>query len=118
MGENIFKFIFGTQGDRDRIYRNRLWSFDGAHLMLKPWPKDQVVKDIPFDTTTLWIQIYGLPLAMIHEGTVERIGNRIGTVHRETINRKCVVVHSYLQFRVDIPVTNPIPANFFFRKDR
>lgn len=68
--------------------------------------------NIPFNNITMWMQIHGLPSAMVHEGTVERIGNRVGTVHLETINKRYVVTHSYLHFQVDIPVTDPIPAIF------
>lgn len=64
--------------------------------------------NIPFNNITMWMQIHGLPSAMVHEGTVERIGNRVGTVHLDFQ----VVTHSYLHFQVDIPVTDPIPAIF------
>lgn len=35
VGDNTFKFIFRFKGDRDHIYKNRPWSLDGAHLILK-----------------------------------------------------------------------------------
>lgn len=96
MGENLFKFIFGNIEDRDQVYKNQPLSLDGAHLILKPWPEDKVLNDIPFNVTTIWMQIHGLPPAMVREGTAERIGNRVGVVIKETINKRCVVAHSYL----------------------
>lgn len=33
--DNIFKFTFGNKEDKDRIYKGRPWSLNGAHLILK-----------------------------------------------------------------------------------
>lgn len=66
--DNMFKIIFGSKDDKDHIFKNRPWSLDGAHLILKPWPDNQVLQDISFDDTTLWLQIHGLPPANLHKG--------------------------------------------------
>lgn len=115
--ENTFKFVFSSKGDRDHIYKNRLWFLDGAHLILKPWPENKILKDLCFGSTTLWMQIHGLPPEVIHEGTTERIGSHVGTVHLDTINKRCIVAYSYLRVRVDIPVKDTIPADFFYARE-
>lgn len=102
--DNTFKFIFTTKGDRDHVYQLRPWYLDGAHLILKPWPEDKVLRNISFTTTTLWMQIHDLPPAVVHQGTVERLGNRVGKVHMETVNRRCVMAHTYLLVMVDISI--------------
>lgn len=118
VGDNTFKFIFGAKWDREHIYKNRPWSLNGAHLILKPWLESQVLGDLSSASTTLWLQIHGFPPAVIQEGTAERIGNRVGKVHMETVTNRSVVAHSYIHIRVDIPIKDPIPASFFYaRKD-
>lgn len=114
VAENIFKIIFGCKEDRDRIFRNRPWSLDGAYLILKLWPDNLVMNDILFDANTLWLQIHGLPPAVMQEGTAEKIGNRVGKVHLDTINRQCVVAHYYLWVRVKVQIKDPFPAGFFY----
>lgn len=74
------------------------------------------MREIAFDTTTLWLQIHGLPPAIIHEGTAEKIGSRVGFLHPETVNRRSVVAHRYLRVRVDIPINNPILAGYFYER--
>lgn len=80
------------------------WLLDGTYLILKIWPDNKVLKEIPFDTTTLWLEIHGLPLVHIHEGTAKKIKNMVGYLH--------------LQVRVDISLSNPILAGFTPLKDQ
>lgn len=115
MEDNIFKFQFGCKEDRDYIYHLRPWSFDGAHLILKLWLENKVLREIPFDTTTLWLQIHGIPPAILHQGTVEKIGSRVRLLHMEMVTRRCVVAHRFLRVRVDISLKNPIPVGFYER---
>lgn len=75
-----------------------------------------MLREIFFYTTTLWLQIYGLPPAIIHQGTVEKIGSRVGLLHRETVNIRCVVAHRYLWVRVDLSLKNSIPAGYFYER--
>lgn len=113
INENFFKFLFGCKEDRDTIFQGRPWSLNGAHLILKDWPADKALEEITFETTSFFIQIHGLPPAYLHEKTANMMGNKIGKIHKETINRKCVVAQRYIRFRVDISVENPLPAGFF-----
>lgn len=111
--DNIFKFTFGSKEEKDQIFRGRPWSLNGAHLILKEWPGNLSLKEISFGTTIFTIQVHGLPPVFIHEGTGARIGNMIGTVHNDSINRRCRVANSYLRFRMDISTEKPIPTGFF-----
>lgn len=40
----------------------------------------------------------------------------MGKVLAKTINKRCIVAHSYIRIRVDIPIQDPIPARFFFAR--
>lgn len=94
--DNTFKFQFGCTADRNHIYHHTSWSLDGAHLIFKTWPENKILREIPFDITTLWLQIHGLPSAIIHEGTTEKIASKVGFLHQKTINSRCVIAHRYL----------------------
>lgn len=111
---NMFKFLFGCILDRNHIYQNRPWSLDAVHLILKFWPENKILREIPFDTTTLWLQIHGLPPAIFHEGITEKIGRMVGILHQQIVNKRCVISHIYLRVRVDIYLKNPILAAFFY----
>lgn len=113
MEDNIFKFSFGSKEERDMNFKGKLWSLNGAHLILKEWEADKAIKEISFNTTTFTAQIHGLPPVFLHEDTALKIGERIGVVHKDTINKKCVLHNSFLRFKVDLDVRQPLPAGFF-----
>lgn len=110
--ENIFK----VKKDRDFVYHTRPWSLNRALLILKEWPEDKTISEISFKMATFLIQIHGLPLIFLHEGTAESIGKQIGKLHEELI-QNCVVGKRYLQIRMDIAVEIPIPAGFFKKRE-
>lgn len=113
LGQNFFKFVFSAKAERDRVFRGRPWNINGAHLILKEWPETMAINKVPFDTTTFTIQIHGLPPMFLHAGSAKLIGNRVGKVYEDSINRKAVVGHRFLRFKLDIEVRKPIPAGYF-----
>lgn len=115
--ENTFKFIVGTKEERDRIYNGRSWSLNGVNLILKIWDADQALDEISFRISTFILQIHGLPPVFIHQGTAEKIGNRVGLVHKNNINKKCIVANRFLRVKVDMEVIQPIPAGFFQERE-
>lgn len=66
-----------------------------------------------FDTSTFFIQVHGLPPAMLHKENAIKIGNQLGLLHMDSIHNKTMVSHRYLHFRVDLKVDDPIPAGYF-----
>lgn len=115
--DNIFKFTFGNKEDKDRIYKGRPWSLNGAHLILKEWALDKSLKEISFQYSTFTLQVHGLPPVYMHERSVKKIGELVGKVHLEWINKRSVVAYRFLRLRVDILVEEPIPVGFFQERD-
>lgn len=96
--DNIFKFTFGTREEKERIFREKPWSFNGADVILKECPKELSLKEVSFANSTITIQVHGLPLVFIHAERAEKIGKMIGSLQRELISKKCVVANRYLKF--------------------
>lgn len=117
IGENCFKFLFGSREEKENIYRGRPWSLNGAHLILKEWSDEKSLNQIEFDYSTFHIQIHGLPPIFLHERTAVMLGSKIGIIHKESVNRRSVIAQRYLRFRVDIQVENPLPTGFFLERE-
>lgn len=96
---------------------DRPWSLNGAHLILKEWPSELSLSEIDFETSTFYMQIHGLPPMYLHDGTARMIGGKVGFIHPSLINRRCVVAHRFLRFRVEIAIKKPLPAGFFLEKN-
>lgn len=62
-----------------------------------------IFPQIHFHTSSSWTASL-----FLHKGTDEKIGNQIGTVYGETINKKCLVAN--------ISVKSPLPAKFFQKR--
>lgn len=62
------------------------------------------------------IQIHGLPLVYLHEGTTKMVGNKIGEIHHDSIKCRCVMAHRFLNFKVNIDVNNQISVGFIEEK--
>lgn len=110
--DNLFKFNFYTNDDKDTIFRSRPWCLNWVHMILKEWPSELSFSEIQFNTSTFIIQIHELPPMYLHEGTTRMIGNKVGYKHPNSINRRCVVARCFLRFQVDIKVKKPLPAGF------
>lgn len=87
-------------------------------MILKEWDANKAIKEISFNLSTFTAQIHGLPPVFLHDDTALKIGERMGGVHRGTINKRSVMHNSYLRFRIDIDVRKSLPVSFFQeRKD-
>nr|POE73418.1 hypothetical protein CFP56_08722 [Quercus suber] len=54
-------FHFQHKEDMAKAYRRRPWSIRGGHLVLKQWLLALTWQEIPFITSTMWVQVHGLP---------------------------------------------------------
>lgn len=100
--ENLCKFSFDSLEDKEKIFKGRPWSFNGAHLTLKEWSEALALSKISFQFSTFTVQIHGLPPLYLHEDTALLIGNHLGKVQREYVDRISVVAQRFLRFKVDI----------------
>lgn len=74
----IFKFCFTTKEDRDSIYSQRPWSFNGSHMNFKLWNPEVHFHQVKFDTSTFHLQVHGLPPSLLNEDNACMIGSEIG----------------------------------------
>ncbi|KAK7843636.1 hypothetical protein CFP56_012078 [Quercus suber] len=61
LNNNTFMFHFQHKVDMANAYRRRPWSIRGGHLVLKQWLLALTWQEIPFITSTMWVQVHGLP---------------------------------------------------------
>ena len=78
MDTNSFLFKFANKKDRYRVLERAPWSFDKQLLAFNDYDGDLQVSDFVFNKTSLWVQMYGLPLKMMHHNIAEKIGSKLG----------------------------------------
>lgn len=110
LADNIFKFSFALKEDRDFIFKNRPWTINGAHMVLKEWSVDEQLEEITFNVSTFFLQIHGLPPRLLNEANAKRIASTISVILDS--GSRLVVANRFLRIRVDISILNPLPAGF------
>ncbi|XP_060669844.1 uncharacterized protein LOC132800360 [Ziziphus jujuba] len=113
---NIFLFCFKSIADRNRIWRKRPWSINGAHLALREWKPEQSFEDLDFNISTFWVQIHGLPLQFMTSSNASTIGGLFkNLIHCESTSRTNLVGLKYMRIQVDVDISKPLLTGFFHK---
>ncbi|KAF4363220.1 hypothetical protein F8388_020790 [Cannabis sativa] len=100
--KNVFRFIFGSREDRQRVYGGRPWTIDKQLIcFVKPMGLGEISK-MNFDFTSFWISINNVPLACMTELFAREWAERIGKL--EDIK----LVNGTMKVRVRMNITEPL----------
>ncbi|XP_060673331.1 uncharacterized protein LOC132803803 [Ziziphus jujuba] len=111
---NVFLFCLKSVLDRNRIWRKRPWSINGAHLVLREWRPDSSFEEINFHLSTFWIQIHGLPLQYMTRENALKIRGLFPTVLQcEYTSRTNIIGMKYMRLQVEVDTSKPLLKGFF-----
>lgn len=75
LGKNVFLFSFKNEQDKNRVWRKRPWSMNGAHMLLREWNPYLNLAEIDFSMSSFWVQIHELPIRfMTKENAIRIVG--------------------------------------------
>lgn len=81
-GINIFKVIFVSMDDLEKILDNTPWKISKNNLIiLERVLPDKLLEDYLFDRTEFWIQFYGLPTNRLNIQYISDLAANLGKVH-------------------------------------
>ncbi|KAH7518087.1 hypothetical protein FEM48_Zijuj09G0133500 [Ziziphus jujuba var. spinosa] len=101
---------------RNRIWRKRPWSINGAHLALREWKPEQSFEDLDFNISTFWVQIHGLPLQFMTSSNASTIGGLFkNLIHCESTSRTNLVGLKYMRIQVDVDIYKPLLTGSFHK---
>ncbi|KAH7520457.1 hypothetical protein FEM48_Zijuj08G0145900 [Ziziphus jujuba var. spinosa] len=102
------------KADRDRVWFQRPWTINGAHMCLKKWNPHMSLRDFDFSSSTFWVQIHGLPLQFLNKENACKIGVLLKEVIRcEDSSRKNLLGLKYLRIQVEVHISKPLLTGFF-----
>nr|POE71798.1 hypothetical protein CFP56_65790 [Quercus suber] len=64
------------EADMTNAYRRRQWSNRGGYLVLKHWNPSLAWQEVPFATSTFWVQVHGFPVLWRCLSNLRKIGEK------------------------------------------
>ncbi|BFG20610.1 hypothetical protein CerSpe_068840 [Prunus speciosa] len=108
LGENLFLFIFATEGDRWKVLRSGPWNFDKALVLLEV-PDDRVAPSkMHLKYADFWIQIHNVPLCCMTTNMGRQIGNSLGRCLDVLEGMEGGCLGRFLRIRVCLDVSKPL----------
>ncbi|KAL0010776.1 hypothetical protein SO802_005884 [Lithocarpus litseifolius] len=89
---------------------HRTYRQPAYHSGLHPgrWPKGMTARNVKFETTPLWVQIWDAPFDMVSPKVATEVGSRLGVVveleKRQKLEAQCL----FMRVQVSIPISKPI----------
>lgn len=114
MENNLFLFRFQHEADANKVFHRRPWSIKGGHLILKRWDPKLSWREIEFNSSTIWVQIHGLPSLWQFEENLRNIGAKIGNVvELDVTGEGGGEWRRYSRIRIEVDYTKPLLPGVF-----
>lgn len=68
------------EADAKRILKGNPWIYRNSWLVLKEWDENVSSQEVEFLLVPIWIQIWGIPLAVRSKSIGMKIGSKLGKV--------------------------------------
>lgn len=115
MDNNLFLFRFQHEADASKVFHRRPWSIKGGHLILKRWDPNLSWREIVFNSSTLWVQIHGLPSQWQSAENLRDIRAKIGNVVKlDFTGDGGGEWRRYSRIRIEVDYTKPLLPRVFF----
>ena len=100
-------------------YRRRPWSIRCGHLVLKQWNPSLTWQEVPFTTSTLWVQVHGLPELWRSTENLRLIGGKVGSVVEvDLAGDGGRTWKRFIRIQIEVEVHRPLlPGIFLPRND-
>lgn len=104
---DIFIFQFFTMADKQKVWEEGLWTFNGAPLVLKEVEDEVQPSELVFDTVRIWVKVEVVPLNKRTEAMAMKIASSMGKFV-EYDETDPIGWSKYMRFRVDLRVDKPL----------
>nr|XP_023920447.1 uncharacterized protein At4g02000-like [Quercus suber] len=107
MGNHILLFVFGNQEDVHRVLLSKPWTLDKHLVVVQKYERNTPLQDVSFNKTSLWVQVFDIPVRYMTKEVAEDICSSVGEVCLSKIH-PTEVGGSFVRVRVRVDVTQPL----------
>lgn len=108
MRNNIFRFKFGLEVDKQKIMAGEPCHFDKALIVLKEPSGIGNMRKEEFTHTRFLVQIHNIPIVCIERDNVQKLGGLIGEVLEVETDDDGECIRLYARVRISIDITKPL----------
>nr|XP_027070949.1 uncharacterized protein LOC113695926 [Coffea arabica] len=108
LGPNLFQFFLPKEGDRDRIVKGGPWILDNQLLVMNKW-YEGIEDDVKaFNTASLLVQVWNLPVHCISKEIGKKIGSVFHLVRDVIIPQTGGKEGRHLKLAVQVDIDQPL----------
>jgi len=104
---NLFVFQFFSKTDKDHVFNEGPWAFDGCILMLTEMTGLEKPSEVVFTTARFCVKAYDVPALKQTYNFAKFLGSQLG-VFVDCVEDALGGIDKSLNFRVDIDVSKPL----------
>ena len=107
MGNHTLLFVFENQEDIHCVLLSEPWTFDKHLVVVQKYEKNTSLQDVSFNKTSLWVQVFNIPVRYMTREVAKEICSSVGEVcllgtHLTEVGG------SFVRVRVRVDTTQPL----------
>ena len=107
MGNHVMLFIFEKQEDVHRVMVSEPWTFDKHLVVIQKYEKNTPLQEVSFNKTSLWVQVFDIPVRYMSKETAEDICSSMGEVGLSEFHPS-EEGGRFVRVRVRVDITKPL----------
>ena len=107
MGNHILLFVFENLEDVHRVLLSEPWTFDKHLVVVQKYEKNTPLQDVSFNKTSMWMQVFDIPVRYMTKEVAEDICSAAGEVCLSE-SHPTEVGGSFVRVRVRVDTTQPL----------
>lgn len=107
-----YQFIMDKAEDTQRILKGNPWIVRNIWLVVHPWDRKTLPKELDFTNVPLWIQLWGLPMHCRSAEMGKAIGDQVGVV-QDSAAYEMPDKANFVKIKVLFNINNPIRAGMY-----
>lgn len=111
MSKGFIVAQFYSQKDYLKVLEQGTWMVMGSYLIVSKWRSNFTTNDLISTTILVWVRVTNMPIEMLKDGLMTKMGNTIGRSIRVDTTSANVIQGNFARVCVEIDLNKPLFSN-------